>query len=172
MIRHPSTVHFVELDHAEFKKWFHYNRKTGEFTRLLKSNPSTKLGLIDFKGRSNLRPIITYKGRPILAHRAAWFYVHGVMPDYGYEVTWINGDLFDLRLKNLKCVTISENRGGTKPPSTNKTGVRGVHRSPKDGKFVMTLQHQNKTYKQLGFKTLEEAAAVRRKLERELGVTT
>ena len=60
---------------------------------------------------------IGIKGRKYLAHRLAWFFVHGETPD---TIDHINGEKSDNRIANLRNVTQAQNL-------LNKKGKRGVY---------------------------------------------
>ena len=69
--------------------------------------------------------VVKLGGRPIRAHRLAWFLSYGVWPDG--EIDHINGDRSDNRLANLRVVdraANSQNRRG--PQKNNKSGLQGI----------------------------------------------
>ena len=102
-------------------------------------------------------------GRPYLAHRLAWLYVHGSWP--ASDVDHINRNPLDNRMKNLRTVTRSENIQNSGPRKTNKSGILGVHFIKKLKKWTAQISiNGNKKY--LGvFNTAEEAAHARKLAE-------
>lgn len=90
----------------------------------------------------------------ILAHRLAWFYVHGTWPK---EIDHINGDRGDSRLANLRIATHSQNMANKKCYAPNLTGFRGVHK--KLNRFVAYISVNNKRVHLGSFKTPEDAHA-------------
>lgn len=63
-------------------------------------------------------------GKSYMAHRLAWFYVHGNWPQN--EIDHINGDGSDNRIANLRLATRSQNAMNTRCYRTNKSGFKGV----------------------------------------------
>jgi HNH endonuclease/AP2 domain len=65
--------------------------------------------------------------RDYLAHRLAWFYVHGIWPRVILD--HVNGEPADNRLSNLREVTHAQSQMNKRTPKTNTSGVKGVYRS-------------------------------------------
>jgi hypothetical protein len=86
-------------------------------------------------------------GRKYGAHQLAWLHSTGVWPDG--EVDHINGDPTDNRLKNLRVVTLAQNRRNAARRKDNASGVTGVWRHPSTGKWHAYLRY-NKKLLQLG----------------------
>lgn len=100
-----------ELTQEELKRLLDYNPETGVFTRLVGITYNSPLG-----SEAGSIAIIGYRyicllGSKYLAHRLAWFYVHGVWPNG--EIDHINGDRADNRIGNLRVVTHAENQHNT-----------------------------------------------------------
>jgi hypothetical protein len=130
------------LEHSELLRCLHYCQETGAFTwRCPTSNrvrPGTKA---DCKtGDGYIR--VAIKNKRYLAHRLAWFYMHGVWPEH--EIDHINRNRSDNRACNLRLATRTENARNI-PPRVNKTsGVKGVHWSKKQRKWVAQLRINGK----------------------------
>lgn len=86
------------------------------------------------------------------AHRLAWLYMYRVWP--AKNLDHINGVCDDNRIDNLREATQAENRQNLRgAKSNNSTGLLGVSKSYKDGKFRASINH-----KHLGlYDTAEEA---------------
>ena len=79
----------------------------------------------------------------------------------------INRDPLDNRRDNLRIVTRQENLMNLSIKKTNKSGVAGVHRDKKNGKWRAQITYK---YKQINlgcFDTLEAAAKARKDAEEE-----
>lgn len=103
--------------------------------------------------------VIEVDGRPVLAHRLAWFYSYGVWPRG--EVDHENRVRADNRIDNLRDVDKAGNQANASTRSDNTSGVRGVSWNKRQQKWV--ARHQvNGERRCLGhFETLELAAAAR-----------
>lgn len=103
-----------------------------------------------------------------LAHRLAWLYVHGEMPD---RVEHRDRSKLNNSIDNLRLATQSQNLYNVGLRDSNTSGVIGVHwdrnRGIK-GKWVAQIRANGKSRHLGRFDTLEEAAAVRRKATEEL----
>lgn len=135
----------------------HYDPETGAFTRRETGERCESKHLAGYL-------TIAVAGRSYLAHRVAWFYVHGGWPVH--QIDHRDRDRTNNRLDNLRPATNQQNCWNMSLPKHNSTGVKGVHVERRTGKFVATIRVDGKT-KYLGrFPTLEEAAAVYRAVER------
>ncbi len=108
----------TQLTHAELLSALAYQPDSGVFTW-------KKTGAI--AGGPNFDGYIKIKvhQRWYLAHRLAWFYVHGIWPTQ--LIDHINGDRVDNRIANLRDVSNSVNRQNAKVANADsKTGVLGV----------------------------------------------
>lgn len=100
-------------------------------------------------------PRLTIDGRTYLAHRVAWFHVHGVWPG---ELDHRNTDPLDYRLANLREVTHQQNTHNiTRAHRDSASGLLGV-RARKDRWVASICVAGERTH--LGtFDTAEEAHA-------------
>lgn len=87
----------------------------------------------------------------------------------GYVVDHSNRDKRDCRKTNLRLVTSAENARNKVLSTRNKTGVEGVCRDKRSGKYRAYIRCEGK-HKSLGwYNTLAEAAEARMMAERALG---
>lgn len=89
------------------------------------------------------------------AHRLAWLYVYGVLPNV--DIDHINGIKSDNRLSNLRLSIDNGNYYNTGLSKRNKSGYKGVSRYY--GKWVARATVNNKTY-HLGYHTTAEDASL------------
>jgi hypothetical protein len=96
-----------------------YDPATGIFTRI-KNHPKRKYiaGSVTGVPRPDGYVQIMIDGKIFLAHRLAWLYVHGVMPEH--YVDHINGIKNDNRIENLRDVKQSVNLQNQKRAKRNR----------------------------------------------------
>lgn len=103
---------------------------------------------------------IQIKSEQFMAHRLAWFYVHGVWPDLNLD--HINGIKTDNRIANLREATLNENMSNIGRRKHNKSGLKGVSFCSQTGKWRAGIQIAG-VEKNLGrYPTKEEASAAYR----------
>ncbi|WP_217992144.1 HNH endonuclease signature motif containing protein [Providencia rettgeri] len=90
------------------------------------------------------------------AHRLAWLYCYGVMPDK--QVDHINSCKTDNRITNLREATRSQNQQNTGLTKSNKSGRKGVYF--RDGKWQAQAQINGKKYHLGRHKSIDEASKV------------
>ena len=100
-------------------------------------------------------------GREYLAHRLAWFYIHGKWP-HEY-IDHINSVRDDNRISNLREATKAQNAANTGVRSDNESGFKCVRFAkrqwPLKKPWIATI-HKGSKYHHLGyFRTPEEAHA-------------
>lgn len=74
--------------------------------------------------------------RQYRAHRLAWLYIYGHMPE---QIDHINGIRSDNRLCNLRPATASQNAMNRPKPKNNTTGVKGVYWNSYAKKYAATI---------------------------------
>ena len=120
----------MKITHEVLCQYLSYNKETGIFTWIVNKG---KMRFGNIAG--TLHPSgyirITLLNKKYAAHRLAWFYVTGVIPNNCID--HINSISKDNRFSNLRDVTILGNmQHMTKPMRNNKSGFLGV------------LRHKNK----------------------------
>lgn len=154
---HPQTN--PRISHAAVLAAFDYDKETGFFKRKVRlgtHKPGTIAG-----GKMNTGYLaISFMNSQILAHRLAWFYVHGEWPIN--TIDHINGNRQDNRIANLRDVSIKINtRNIVAPSRNNASGFLGVHFRPGLKKPWRSGYSYDRRYKHLGyFETPEEAHLV------------
>lgn len=107
---------------------------------------------------------IKFKGKNYLAHRLAWWWITGEMPE---EIDHINQLKHDNRLLNLRPATRDVNGKNYPMKSNNKSGVNGVswHKGRQKWQAYISVDGKRKY---LGlFESLEDAENTRNKANKE-----
>jgi len=109
----------------ELRNLLSYNPDTGEFIWIVRPSKAVKAGdvagIVDKKGYRT----IGIKRKIYKAHRLAWLYVHGKLPNG--VIDHINGDKSDNRIENLRDVFFDGNSQNVRKPNIrNKSGFMGV----------------------------------------------
>lgn len=115
---------------------------------------------------ANGRRYINIGGEKHMAHRLAWFYIHGEWPSG--DVKQPNGNYNDCRKVNLVLQTRQETATNRRLNSTSKSGYPGVSWDAKRNRWQA---HITQNYKQVAlgsFKELGDAIAARKEAERSL----
>lgn len=152
------------------RECFDYNQDTGVFIWKIRTSNRIRVG--DPTGCISTTDGYMYirlDRRNHVAHRLAWAFVHGYFPPD--DVDHINGIRSDNRIGNLREASRAENGQNRKTSSNNKSGVKGVCRHQKSGKWRAQVHFEGKQHFFGLYDSLEcasEAArAGREKLHRE-----
>ncbi len=97
--------------------------------------------------------IVRLDGRLYLAHRLAFLYMNGRLPEH--DVDHVNGDRADNRWANLREATRQENMRN-KPARASKSGVRGVEQIP-SGKWRASITVSRRQLHLGCFDSIDEA---------------
>lgn len=142
------------LTQEELKSIVHYDQDTGLFT-WVKKKPQGRykqnLGWVASKGYIE----ICIAQKRLKAHRWAWFYVHGELPN---QIDHINGIKDDNRLCNLRVVTNKQNHENRGAQKNNTSGFKGV--TKRGNRFIAQIMHNRKQYYLGTFDTAEQASNV------------
>ena len=156
------------ISHEELLRILKYDPDTGDFHWAVRIGRKTRAGAKAGTPQGKDRYLaVTYQGEHYLAHRLAWYYVHGVWPDG--PIDHINADKVDNRIANLRVVTSSINAQniGHRPRKSKTTLIGAV---PEDNRFRAAIwSPADKRLIRLGrFDTPEEAHAAYVEAKRKL----
>lgn len=124
---------------------FNYDQETGIFTYKVRRSQACKVGSIAgsvCKKDGYVR--IRINDKAYLAHRLAWLYVHGEMPEE--QIDHINGKRSDNRISNLRKAHLEENAKNRNLQRNNSSGFKGVTYSHRHRKWAARIQHDKKQY--------------------------
>lgn len=131
-----------------------YNQLTGVFTWTKNTYWKHHVGLEAGTTKPNGYRYLQIDRAGFLAHRMAWLYVFGKMPQHCID--HINGNKADNRIANLRDVTpLKNSQNRFKANADNKLGVLGV-RLTKNG-YRSQIRHQGKVRFLGHFKNVETA---------------
>ena len=150
----------VGLTAERVRQLFHYDPDTGIFTRRISVSPNARAG--DLAGSYDMKGYLTIRvdGRSYKAHRLAWLYMTGTMPDEDIDHKNLKKD--DNRFKNLRVASDAENLWNLRVRPDNQVGMKGAHvhkrKGVPTGLFRARIRTNGRT-KHIGyFKTPEEAS--------------
>lgn len=143
----------------EIKEYIDYNPETGVFTWLKTTRPVPGTG-----GRG--KPgnvagceidagylIVAFRGIVYMAHRVAWWWMHGEEPP---QIDHINRNRKDNRIVNLRAATAAGNTRNAAGKGA-LTGVKGVVKN--GNRFYGRVHFNYKSHNAGSYGTLEEAQA-------------
>lgn len=156
------------ISHEELLQLLKYDPDTGNFHWAVrigrKTRAGSKAGALQGAGRYL---VITYQGEHYLAHRLAWYYMHGIWPDG--PIDHINGDKLDNRIANLRVATSSLNAQNVgHRPRKSKTTLIGAVPEDKRYRAAIWSPEEKRTVRIGLFDTPEEAHAAYMEAKRRL----
>lgn len=101
---------------------------------------------------------IQIDGKMHCAHRLAWLYVYGYLPND--EIDHINGNASDNRIANLREANRAQNTHNERLSITNKSGVKGVCWDKSRSKWMATCSANGKQYHLGRFDKIEDAEKI------------
>ncbi len=148
----------TDLTAARLRELLHYDPETGIFTRKVRTAQRHQVGdRADFvvkSGGVKGYHRVTVDSARYLAHRLAWFYVHGEWPLN--HIDHLDSDRGNNRIKNLRDATEQLNRENLRRPRRdNSSGYLGVYFHQK--RWYARVQLHGKLVHQSGHDTPEEA---------------
>lgn len=117
--------------------------------------------------KSNGYIVVRFSGSLHLAHRLAFLYVYGFIPE---QVDHINGNKTDNRIANLRASSPSHNSTNLKILKNNTSGYHGVYKNKSS--YYVQIWKSGKCISGGSFKNIGDAIKKRKKMERELGFTS
>lgn len=137
------------------KDYLSYAPDTGVFT-WIKTSGRCKAGSIAGTTTTKGYIRIMYNQKLYPAHRLAWYFTYGVMPDC--DIDHKNEIKGDNRLKNLRLDINRENeQNNSKPQCNNTSGFRGVCWDKEDKRWRASIKVKGKQIYLGNFNTPEEA---------------
>lgn len=144
---------------AEIRDYLSYDPESGVF-RWTKSS-ARRITIGDIAGNVN-RAVghrrIRFQNKYYLAHRLAWFFMHGEMPP---EIDHKNRQPDDNRFENLRLSTSSQNKCNSGIRANNTSGYRGVSFYKQTSRWAGEVRAGGRRVWSGYFGTAEEAARAR-----------
>jgi len=139
-----------------------YNSETGIFRWKISRGSRAKAGAIA-GCRTNGYIVIGIDGVPLLAHRLAWLYIYGYVPE-GF-LDHKNQKRNDNRINNLREISQSCNIRNSKMLCNNISGIRGVYSNKRYKKWAAQIKINKKQISLGLFSTKLDAAKARHDAE-------
>lgn len=145
------------LSADELRQRVSYDPATGAFTWLIRRG--VKAGAVPGSESQHGYLVITINRQKFYAHRLAWLYMKGELPEC--EIDHKDGDGLNNRFTNLRKATLSQNQRNSKMKSNNTTGFKGVFvdRRFQDRPYRARIFVNGKTLNLGRFGTAAEASA-------------
>lgn len=136
------------LSHARLKELLSYDPSTGDFVWLVDRNQNVRAGSVAGKTHHSGYRYISVDSERILAHRLAWFFVHGEWASD--QIDHIDGAKDNNAIANLREVSQSVNAQNKKRArADNSTGMLGVSYRSDEGRYIAQINIAGKN-KHLG----------------------
>jgi len=155
-----------DLTYDRLRELLTYNPKTGKFFRRT-SRGRARAGA-ECGGTLSERYVrIGIDGKLYSAHRLAWLYVHGYLPENGLD--HIDRDPSNNRIENLREVSPSCNKRNCGNPRTNTSGVKGVGWDKRLGKWFVHIMVDRRMFNLGRYSDFDDAVCARLAAEQCLG---
>ena len=145
----------MSFDIFRLKEIYEYKPETGDFIQKVRMSMRVKAG--DVAGAKSKAGYIylSIDGRRYLAHRLAWAYVYGEMPNM--SIDHINRNKSDNRIENLRIATSIQNSWNRNETKRSSSGFKGVFWDGHTNKWIARICINGK-HKNLGrFQAKEDA---------------
>lgn len=158
-----------DLDLNRVLSMLSYDAATGSFTwRINRKGRYARIGARAECRRPDGYLRIGIDGRIYYIHRLVWLIERGPIPEE-MEVDHIDHNPANNRIGNLRLVTSSGNRRNRSRDSRNKSGITGVYWAPHARSWCAKILIGRKSHHLGYFKSLEDAALVRKQAESAFG---
>lgn len=144
------------MNNLNIKDYLQYYNETGNFIWIKSTKTNKPLHKKAGSITTNGYLIIRFNKTRYYAHRLAWFFIYGNIPNN--QIDHINGITNDNSINNLRLCSDSTNRLNTGMWKTNTTGYKGVTYSKSRNKYVAQATLQYKHYTLGYFDTAKEAS--------------
>jgi hypothetical protein len=151
-----KPIELPSFDLTFLRSMLHYDPETGIF-RWKQARGRQKVGAIAGALKRTGYIEIRLSERSYLAHRLAWFYVHGEWPLF--HIDHGNCCKTDNRIENLRPTDSSLNQANTKIRRKNLTGFKGVYLVRKYGTYYAQAKKWGEVHYLGSYPTPEEASA-------------
>lgn len=128
----------MKITQARLHELLNYDPETGVFTWKVNRRGTARAGTVAGTPHNAGYLTIRVDRTPYLAHRLAWVYVHGDLPD-DLEVDHKNLIKTDNRIDNLRAVTHALNMINTPSRRTSTTGIKNVSFHKHTGTWRVTM---------------------------------
>lgn len=150
-----------KLTQDKLKEVLDYDKESGVFTwKIDCDNKKIKAGqqagsLVKSTGYY----VVGYDKLVYQAHRLAWLYVYGGIPEKKL-IDHINGDAADNRISNLRLCTQAENQKNRRKSKHNTSGYKGLSWSKRHGKWRVRAVINRKSFHLGYYSDIKEAVEV------------
>jgi hypothetical protein len=148
---------------------FVYDSVTGVLTRRRSSGPKKAGDTAGhfFRGSCKTYRAVRVGDSTFYVHRIVWKMHYGVDPDG--QIDHVDGDGTNNAIANLRVVDAVENHRNQRLRSSNKSGILGVSKDKRSGKWRSSVTIRGHHVHLGVFDSIEEAAAARELANREYG---
>jgi hypothetical protein len=156
-----------EISQSKLKEILDYDRETGIFRNRISRGSRAKKGCAaGWVDRHGYRKIV-HKGKIYCAHRLAWLYEFGIIPDR--PIDHINHIRDDNRISNIRLVSPQGNSRNKSMASNNISGKTGVFYHKRDCRWLAKISINGQQVELGRYKCKENAVSVRVAAEKKHG---
>lgn len=114
------------MSNFNWAEFYYYDETSPSCLRFKISRGNRKKDdVVGYKNDNSRYYRLSGKNGETLVHRIIWKIFNLEIPD-GFVIDHIDGDSFNNKISNLRCVTLAENKRNQSKVKSNKSGVTGV----------------------------------------------